>query len=307
MSSQDSYRRHPEYLIIDKLPGSEIPLLLGRIVANPRSVTDDYRPEDPRPALNGKYLELFDKDFSTLFSASTNEKAKASVSRVLGFDVNKEDSTSTRQTAKFVRTRILPQHRDVLEALLEHHRPAVLKLLGDNRKTGYMIVGIKSALDGQQSRKRHSGSKKRLRLNLPTGAVVNAASHGTVDIGDNADLIIDAGVENAWSGSSKSNLVGEQVFAVRYRRITLRTAFLSEKVKDVKLGDAVWTRGDDGVFGDQEREEITEDDEDDVEDEGLGDVEDSLAGGVDLHTDPSTFKEIWSDNIQYIEDEDDER
>ena len=76
-----------------------------------------------------------------------------------------------KQTAKFVRTRILPQHRDVLEALLNHHHPEILKLLRDNKKTGYLVVGIKSALDGHQSRRGHQSSKKRLRLNVPTGAV----------------------------------------------------------------------------------------------------------------------------------------
>ena len=208
-----------------------------------------------------------------------------------------------KQTAKFVRTRILPQHRDVLEVLLNHHRPEILKLLGDNKKMGYLVVGIKSALDGHQSRKGHQGSKKRLRLNVPTGAVTNAVSHGAVNIGDAADVNIDAGIENAWSSSSKSALVGEQVFATRYRRITLKTAFLSED-KNVKLGDAVWTRADEGVFGDREREEITEDDEDDVEDMDNGEIEDTLAGGVDMHTELSTFKEIGSDNILCIEDED---
>ena len=60
-----------------------------------------------------------------------------------------------KQTAKFVRTRILPQHRDVLEVLLNHHRPEILKLLGGNKKMGYLVVGIKSALDGHQSREGH--------------------------------------------------------------------------------------------------------------------------------------------------------
>ena len=208
-----------------------------------------------------------------------------------------------KQTAKFVRTRILPQHYDVLEALLNHHRPEILKLLGDNKKMGYLVVGFKSALDGHQSRKGHQDSKKRLRLNVPTRAVMNAVSHGALNIGDAADVNVDAGIENAWSSSSKSTLVEEQVFSIGYRRITLRTTFLSEE-KDVKLGDAVWTRADEGVFGDREREEVTEDDEDDVEDMDHGDVEDTLAGGVDMHTELSTFKGIGSGNVLCIEDED---
>ena len=72
----------------------------------------------------------------------------------------------------------------------------------------------------------------------------------------------------------------------------------------MKLGDAVWTRADEGVFGDREREEVTEDDEDDVEDIDHGNVEDSLANGIDMHTEPSTFKEIGLDDILCIEDED---
>ena len=208
-----------------------------------------------------------------------------------------------KQTAKFVRTRILPQHCDLLEALLEHHRPEVLKLLGDNKKIGYLVVGIKSALEGHQSRKGHQDSKKRLRLNVPTRAVMNSVSHGAVDIGDAADVNVGAGIENDWSSSSKSALVGEEVFAISYRRITLRTAFLSED-KDVKLGDAVWTRADEGVFGDREREEVTEDDGDDVEDMDHGEVEDTLAGGVEMHTELSTFKGIGTGNVLCIEDED---
>lgn len=306
MSLQDSKKRHPEYLVIDKLPGSEIPFLLGRIVANPRSATDEYKPEDPRTALNGKYLKLFDKDFSNLFSTSSNEKAKASVSKILGFDIEKKSSTTTKQTAKFIRTRILPQHRDMFKALLDHHRAEILNLLADNKKTGYMIVNIKSALNGQQSRKGHQGSKKRLRLNVSTGAAVNAISHGTVAIGDNADVNVDAGIENAWTGSSRSTLIGEQVFAIRYRRITLRTAFLSEKGRIVKLGDAGWTRDDEGVFGEGEREEITEDDEDNDEDNDQDDIEHGLEDGVDLHTNSSTLKDICPDDLQYIAEEDDE-
>ena len=304
MSSKDPSTRQPEYVIIDKLPGSEIPFLLGRIVANPRSPIDEYKPEDPRSALDGKYLELFDKDFSTLFSGTTNGKAEAIVGRVLGFDVTKETSTSVKQTGKIVRTRVLPQHREALQALLKTYRADILKFLGDNKKTGYMVVGVKSALDGQQNRKNHQGSKKRLRLNVPTGAAVNALSHGTIDVGDSADIGLDANTENAWTVSSKSTLVGEQVFAIRYRRITLRTIFLSAKEGEVKLGDVAWTRNDEGVFGDRERE-LTEDDDDDDDEEveEEDDVEVNLEEGVDLHTDESTMKEVNAQELPCFADD----
>ena len=59
------------------------------------------------------------------------------------------------------------------------------------------------------------------------------------------------------------------------------------------------------MFGDRERE-VTEDDKDDIEDMDHGDVEDTLAGGVDIDTELSTFKEIRSDNTPCIEDEDPE-
>ena len=70
---------------------------------------------------------------------------------------------------------------------------------------GYLVVGIKSALDGHQSREGHQGSKRRLRLNVPTKAVMNAVSHGAVNIGNAADVNVGAGIENAWSAPQRAH------------------------------------------------------------------------------------------------------
>jgi hypothetical protein len=76
--------RKPTYILTDRIPGSEIPLLLGRIVADFVSPSDEYKPEDPRPALTSKIYEIIDTDFSTLFSVSKNNVAESKVGQILG-------------------------------------------------------------------------------------------------------------------------------------------------------------------------------------------------------------------------------
>ena len=264
----------PEYHLVDRLPGSTIPFLLGRIVANTRSPSDEYAPEDPRPALNvgggdeRPYLELYDEDFSTLFSAQRNSGAEARACRLLNIDFDQSAQATQSRVARVVRTRSLPQHREALASLLEHHRTAILRLLGDNGGTGHLIVGVKSCIDGSHGSSLGRTSTRKVELTLPTGLVVDAASHGVVQIGQVAD--ISTGVESSrgWNAHQAGEMVGEQVFAIRYRKLTLKIPFLSKKGKYVQYGKVEHAQFLGGVYGQTDREEIEDDDEEE-EDGGV--------------------------------------
>lgn len=247
-SDSKQTRRQPEYFLIDRIPGSEIPHLLGRVVASRESPVDEYRPEDPRGALKGTHLEVVDQDFASLFWAEKNKAVTAKVCSILDVDVSRLAERQNEFAAKFIRTRLLPQHRDALKSLLDVHRSEVLSLLADNGGVGYMIVGIKSCLDGSTSNRISNGAKRSLAINLPTSDAIAAATHGIVTVGTAADVSVGVSRERATGADVTTTMVGEQVFALRYRRLALKKAFLSSKGAYVDYGQIERARFDAGVF-----------------------------------------------------------
>ena len=188
-------------------------------------------------------------------------------------------STQSRE-AKVVRTRSLPQHREALASLLEQHRSAIVQLLGDNGGEGHLVVGVKSCIDGAHKTQSGSGAKRKIQITLPTGLIVDAASHGTVHLGQAADLTADLESENAWSAEQTGEMVGEQVFAIRYRHLMLKKPFLSRKGEYVNYGKVEHALFESGVYGPTNREEISDDDidEEDTESDVAKTFEDNDVG-----------------------------
>lgn len=270
----------PTYILTDRLPSSQIPLLLGRIVADIASPTDEYIPEDPRPALTSKPLEIVDTDFSILFSGSKNTFVESKISHILGLAAQDGQNSTSSLQSKRVRTRTLPQHREALKALLGKFKPQILQLLRDNGGVAYMVVGVKSALDAEHAVDRQFGNRKALTVGLPTAAVVSAASHGTVNLGPGADVDVNVERVRGRAFESAGTMDGEQVFALRYRVLTLKKKlFLAGQGVDVDYGSVKRVAFEDGVYGDVEggREEISEDEDDDDDDDDDEDDDDDIA------------------------------
>ena len=236
-ASSSAGTTQPTYILTDRLPSSEIPLLLGRVVANFASPTDEYIPEDPRLALNSKTLEIIDTDFSTLFAGSKNKSIESKVSQILGISAENGHNSQISLQSKLVRTRTLTQHREALRALLERFRSQIVQLLKDNGGVAYMVVGIKSALDADHAIERRFGNRTALTIGLPTGAIVTAASHGTVNLGQSADINVDSCRERDQAFESAATMDGEQVFAIRYRLLKLKKYFLGRQEPDVDYGN----------------------------------------------------------------------
>ena len=263
----------PTYILTDRLPSSEIPLLLGRIVADFASPTDEYLPEDPRVALNSKFLEIIDTDFSTLFAGSKDNSVESKIGQILGISGENGHNSQSRLHSKLVRTRTLPQHREALKALLGRFRPQILQLLKDNGGVAYMVVGIKSAVDAEHATEGQFGSRTALMIGLPTDAIATAASHGMVTLGQSADIDVNSSRARGQAFESAATMDGEQVFAIRYRLVKLKKNFLGRQEPDVDYGSVKRVAVEAGVYSDvvEGREEVSEDedenDHDDNDDE----------------------------------------
>lgn len=289
----------PSYILTEaRIPDEEGDLLLGRIVADFNNPSDEYKPYDPRPALKSgpKFLEIVDTEFSSLFSSEKNSTAQAKVGVMLNIDFDKLATQESHLKSSFVRTRILPQHRDAFNALMREHKAEILQLLRDNGGKGYMVVGYKSCVNGQMGRSRDFANRTKVDVNLPTGAIVTAATHGMVNLGNQADLGFANDSSSKQGASMAATMSGEQIFAVRCRLITIR----KDKTDEGDFGDIQRVRPEHGVFGEKEESEefITEDDNSDDETFEVVEGEELLlCGDAADESDPS--KVIQSDVAEY--------
>lgn len=307
-SKNESSSAQSTYILTDRLPSSEIPFLLGRIVADFASPTDEYIPEDPRLALNSKTLEIVDTDFSSLFSGSKNTSVESKIGQILGISAKDGHNGQSRLKSKFVRTRTLPQHREALKALLDRFRPQILQLLKDNGGVAYMVVGVKSALDAEHGTERQFGNRTALSIGVPTGAIVTAASHGIVNLGQTADVDVNSSRARGQAVGTAATMEGEQVFAIRYRLVKLKKHFLGAKEPDVDYGNVKQGAVEAAVYSDviekleevhnntdkNEDDDIDEVDEDDF-DEDFALSEQSLRHEINKRSDiiDVAFPEWW--------------
>lgn len=202
----------PQYVLVDRLPSSVGPRLLGRIVLDIQSPTDYYRPEDPSRDLVNETLEIVDSNFSTLFSINRNSAVEAKIGQIVGVAVDDGRSAEKKFEGRIVRTRFLTQHKDALKKLLEVRRAEIVELLSDAKKgRGYMIVGIKTAADASVSAKQASHRTTKIGVEFPVNQASAAASHGALQTAAaNPQAKMD--FTNDASVATSTHMDGEQIF-----------------------------------------------------------------------------------------------
>ena len=249
----------PQYVLVDRLPSSVGPRLLGRIVLDIQSPIDQFRPEDPSKDLSNETLEIVDSNFSTLFSINRNATVEAKIGQIVGVAVDDTRSVEKKFEGKTIRTRFLAQHKDALRKLLEKRRGEIIELLSDAKKgKGYMIVGFKTAADASMSSKEVAQRTTKLGVEFPANQVAAAASHGAVQASDIANPQINISSTADAVVANSAQMVGEQIFAVRYRIVTLKRKHHRESVD---YGDVKRVNVEDGVYGSEEKEPIFDEDD----------------------------------------------
>jgi hypothetical protein len=213
-------------------------------------------------AIQREEVQVEDSALSFLFSQINNFKTQAKLRQILGVTVEEGNAMEVGMTSKFVRTRNLTQHYDTLKALLAHHRQDILDLAPlAKRKRLYMVVGFKAAVDSDMHQPFGEKRSVSLQAAFRAGAAIQAASHSLVDPGNAVDAKADAEGQGGKSGKSMNTsgkMLGEQIFAIRYRILNLSIKNESEPIKH---GDIVRVRHDEGVYDGNGKELVFEDDD----------------------------------------------
>ncbi len=252
-----SKAKNPSFVLTDRLPAKEVaPRLLGRIVADIFHPTHYYRPDDPRPSLTMERIEIVDTHVSSVLSMVKNDVVKAKVGDLLEISVNSDSTSKYNMKSKWVKTETLTQHPDALKNLLKDHRESIQELLERNGDKGYMIVGIKTCLEPSVQTDEESSKDVGTEMRLPTAAIIAAASHGALQAPEKMD--VSGELQYSRSGTARTGYqgVGEQVFAIQYRKVTLKKQIpWPKKIKppEVRSGGLMVVAMEDGVFGSAER------------------------------------------------------
>ena len=207
-------------------------------------------------SLGGEEIEIVDEGFESLFSVTKNHTAQLKVGQIVGVDFAQGQSRSVTVKSKYVRTRTLTQHPDVLDALLKDYREEILYLLRKQKNgRAYMIVGLKTAVGGELKSNAKIHTKTTVAVALPVGPITLAASHGTVNLSDEADPQGVIGKDHEATRFTSFGMVGEQIFAIRYRLISLKRPRRSEDAQ-VNYGEVLRVPEADGVYGDDRRPQV---------------------------------------------------
>ncbi|KAH7247464.1 uncharacterized protein BKA55DRAFT_571890 [Fusarium redolens] len=268
--------KEPSFVLLStKLPADTLALkLLGRIVEDIRQPTNGYRPENPRPLLAVEPIEATDTDATLYYHSVTDAHANAQLGRLLELSTITSTTDTAKLAGKKIITRILPQHRDAFDAIVRAHRDAVEKLLKFNDGVAYMIVGVKTIFDGSVEVEHARSRQADGRLELPVTRMAAAAGMQGLSTGLNLGKAVDPSIEAGRAATrewmARNEIVGEQVFAVQYRRVVLQREgrYLWSSKKTVQLKAMHVVDFGDGVLSDAgqvatPKEVVYEDDDSD--------------------------------------------
>jgi hypothetical protein len=256
----------PSFIVLEApLPAAECQdKLLGRVVLDMKNPTHDYKPENPSDYLTSYSLEVWDADWNTFSEHNKKVAGEIAVGKVVGLDGSKSNNSKDERKGGFVRTRKLTQHKDTKKALMaSKHADDVLTLLEENDGIGYLAVGYKSIIDGSHAMEYGQQKTFNVKAAIPVDQIAEGASHGAVHLpADTINPTAGLGVTNNSTNKVGASAVGEQIFAVQYRPITLTSSWFGKGDKEAKIGPVARVKFPAAVFGDGDGDaEILEDDE----------------------------------------------
>ncbi|KAF9772755.1 hypothetical protein IL306_009512 [Fusarium sp. DS 682] len=260
----------PTFALIDRLPSSHhASVFLGRIVADILHPLHDYCPEDPRAALQQLPVEVTDTSVSTVLAASNSTAVRAMLDGIFGLTNSKSSNTGKQIMSDKVTTRTLPQHRKSFAAMIGAHHDEILELLENNGGKGYMVVGLKTCHDAEIEITRNHERKSDVQVSAPARQIASIASHGAVNPASVPNPTVGRSSEVSADWETKLTAEGEQIFALQYRKISLKKHFFSKKPSTAGLGQIKILDWGEGVYGEggEEREVVYSDDESDEEEE----------------------------------------
>lgn len=259
------YRANPTWAILlpsDLPEGSEAKVvnMLGSVVADFEHPLHEiiWRPiAGKEQGLKGT-MKVEDEDFHSIMEGLTNAEVKVHLTQAVRGVFASGQKNEQQMSAKTVITRTLENHRRFFDEIDKQSHDAIVRMIKKNPRSGtpyaLMIVGIKSCIDARISSKTQLSSHIDASVNIPLDEALKAA--GVVaPIGANVDLGMlrekISGVLNEFWAK------GERVFAIQYRRISIRRTMkvlpIPHTQRGLKYNELIEIPANRGLFGADEK------------------------------------------------------
>ncbi|KAN0083437.1 hypothetical protein V8E54_002525 [Elaphomyces granulatus] len=259
------YRKKPTWAILPSsksLPGSKALELLGCVVADIENPTDHRVPTDAAGFHKQlpKVLEVEDTDMKTMLNSTHALQVEARLAQIFGLDAGRQSSQQRQADAQSVITRFLVDHPRVFKTLVENseYHQEILEMMDWNpvdKKTAYMVVGVKSCLDTKVSEIRKFDSHMGGGTELPLDAALAACGVPPTGVAS-LDTVANTKQSNTRDLLSTYTAVGERIFAVQYRQIKRHRDWLRWTAPStLRYCDLEHVSNEVGLFGDSDEEE----------------------------------------------------
>ncbi|KAK5654338.1 hypothetical protein OQA88_7516 [Cercophora sp. LCS_1] len=252
------YRANPSWAILppsDMPDGSEAKVLemLGSVVPDFEHPLHEMLVAPATNREKGGVMRVEDADFRNVVETLANEDVTLRLTQLFGGKAASGGQDQQQFSAKRVITRTLENHRQFFDEVVKHSHDKILKMAADNpRRTSdlYMIVGIKTCIDAHVSSRIGATSLLDAGVKIPLRELLQAAA-----IPVPVDLTIDLGIikKTASSVFNQFSLQGERIFAVQYRRISVRNKVklrpTPHREKKIKYKDIHTVHENRGMYG----------------------------------------------------------
>jgi hypothetical protein len=214
----------PTFFVLKRrLPATETPHMLGRLVAHFYSPLDNCTPESPRKLLPGliSSSEYFtdERDANLILKDMKDNSLRARLEGLLSVSHTSSSSGQLRLQSTLVRTWRLKNYRDVSLEILntDEVRQKLPKLVPIGGKA-YFITGIMTCVNAEIKHGGDNITTNNAEIRLPVAAIAAAAAGApiTTNLGSIA-LGHDQAHKGNWVFEATGK--GEEVFAVEYRLV----------------------------------------------------------------------------------------
>jgi len=268
------YRDKPTWALLPPsklLPGAIALELLGRVVADIENPTDHYAPQNIEyfDRLLPKTLEAEQTSVDAVLRGATSSHVQIRLTQLFNSVFGIEQSQERRLTTQLVITRFLRDHPIVFKTLNsnDEYRREILDMMALNpydKKTAYMVVGVKTCLDMKVSDVQKVNSRRGVGVELPVDAALALTGIPLPLTGASLDIRAEAEHLKHKDLLSSFTTVGERIFAIQYRQIKRHRDWLKWTAPSaLKYGDLEPVSNDVGFFGEEGEDDDDDDDDDD--------------------------------------------
>ena len=293
--------QRPTWVLLQTpIPASQSTSLLGCFVGLPGDPTSEIVPISPeqRRALGqeldsqGNSWTSQRSSFRSHYDSARSNHIRAKLDQLFQFATSTSKKQGHQLVADEVTTQKLNSHRAAFLKLIKNPeiRRELLDLLEVRGGRAYMVVATRSFNSANVEISDGAMKEKSGSVELPAKAIVEAASHGTVQGDFIPNPKVEAGRKQTAAFTSSQVFEDQSIYSIEYRKVASKRItlfFKSSTGRNPELGDVAEVDWGAGSFQDECEEVMYEDDE-------------LVVGG----TVENEGKQAFEDNDLFISEED---